>query len=569
MSETEILEVIAKGETLGIEFKSDRNMLSDRALVEAVVALSNSDGGLLLLGVEDATGEVTGLHPRHRGTGTPAALIANRTIPSLHVDVTEVSVRGVPVFVIEVPRAPGLVGTSDGYYARRRIKPDGAPESVPMNPFEIQQRMAYLRLVDFSAQPMPEIALSERDPLQRERMRATIRQNRFSDKALLELDDEDFDLALGLVREFSGRRLLTLAGVLFLTNESVIREHVPTYETAFQVLSGTNVLVNEFSRRPLVEVFDDFEMRFKARVEEREVMRGLYRMSVPNYDLTGFREAVVNALVHRDYAQMGTVVVKLDDAGLSISNPGGFVEGVTLDNLMNVEPKPRNPLLADISKRIGLAERTGRGIDRIFEGTLRFGRPRPSYARSTSTSVHLFVANAEPDFAFLDLLNAEESRTGKDFPFHSLLILAALRENRRLNCEALAKVMQTQVEVARSAVEELVEGGIVEAQGRGSSREYLLSARVYKRRGQELEYVRQAGLTEIEREQMVLKLLKQKPKIKRHDVMELCHIDGKQATALLAKMCKGGDLTRNGERRAAFYVASETFMCHDSAITRS
>ena len=124
-------------------------------------------------------------------------------------------------------------------------------------------------------------------------------------------------------------------------------------------------------------------------------------------------------------------------------------------------------------------------------------------------------------------------------------------------------------EVTRSAVEELVEGGIVEAQGRGSSREYLLSARVYKRRGQELEYVRQAGLTEIEREQMVLKLLKQKPKIKRHDVMELCHIDGKQATALLAKMCKGGDLTRNGERRAAFYVASETFMCHDSAITRS
>ena len=70
-----------------------------------------------------------------------------------------------------------------------------------------------------------------------------------------------------------------------------------------------------------------------------------------------------------------------------ISNPGGFVEGVTLDNLLVVEPKPRNPLLADAIKRIGLTERTGRGVDLIYEGLLRYGRPAPDYARSDPTTV--------------------------------------------------------------------------------------------------------------------------------------------------------------------------------------
>lgn len=51
---------------------------------------------------------------------------------------------------------------------------------------------------------------------------------------------------------------------------------------------------------------------------------------------------------------------------MTLSNPGGFVEGVTLENLLVTDPRPRNPLLADIAKRLGLAERTGRGIDLIF-----------------------------------------------------------------------------------------------------------------------------------------------------------------------------------------------------------
>ena len=82
---------------------------------------------------------------------------------------------------------------------------------------------------------------------------------------------------------------------------------------------------------------------------------------------------------------------------MTLSSPGGFIEGITLNNLLVVAPRSRNPLLADVVKRIGLAERTGRGIDRIYEGMLRYGRPAPDYATSDSSSVVLILQKSDAD----------------------------------------------------------------------------------------------------------------------------------------------------------------------------
>jgi ATP-dependent DNA helicase RecG len=125
----------------------------------------------------------------------------------------------------------------------------------------------------------------------------------------------------------------------------------------------------------------------------------------------------VNAIVHRDYTRLGAVHVRMETDGLVISNPGGFVEGVTLENLLVVEPKPRNPALADAIKRIGLSERTGRGVDLIFEGLVRYGRPEPDYSRSDSTTVTVRVSTAKADTAFLKVVLEEEQRTGMRMPF--------------------------------------------------------------------------------------------------------------------------------------------------------
>jgi ATP-dependent DNA helicase RecG len=139
--------------------------------------------------------------------------------------------------------------------------------------------------------------------------------------------------------------------------------------------------VNDFYRSPLLRIFEHVEEQFRARLVENEITVGLFRVPIPDQDPRAFREALVNALVHRDYTRLGAVHVRWETDAIVVSNPGGFVEGVTLDNLLVVEPRPRNPLLAAAVKRIGLAERTGRGIDVLYQGLLRYGRPAPDYRR--------------------------------------------------------------------------------------------------------------------------------------------------------------------------------------------
>lgn len=552
MDNCHLQTLLTGGETLQVEFKSDLKCLSDRDLIAAVVALANTEGGDLLLGVED-DGTVTGLHSNHRDTIGLTALIANRTSPPLSVRVESCSVGRQSIARIHVSKSRQLVATSDGLLQRRRLKSDGRPEAVPFYPYEFTQRQSVLGLTDPSALPVFGLTSRDLNPLERQRIREAIRRYG-GDSTLIPLADEELDGALGLVSTIEGVRHPTLAGLLFLGREGQLRQHIPASEVAFQVLEGTDVRVNEFFRKPLLQSFEEIERLFAARVAEKEVQVGLFRVPIPNFDRRAFREAFVNALVHRDYARLGAVHVRIDDDGMAISNPGGFVEGVTLQNLLVTEPRPRNPLLADIAKRIGLAERTGRGIDRIFEGLLRYGRPAPDYSRSDSTSVILRMSNAESDYDFLELVLRHEERTGRAMPLDSLIILSRLRQERRLTTNDLAPSIQKTEQEARAALEKLAEAGLVEAHGGGRARVYTLSAKIYRNTGQKAAYIRQAGFDPIQQEQMVLSYITKHGSIKRADVAELCRLSLPQAYHLLKRLKDEGKVVQHGVKRHAYYA---------------
>jgi ATP-dependent DNA helicase RecG len=410
------------------------------------------------------------------------------------------------------------------------------------------QRHSSLGLFDPSAVPLPEASLDDLNPLERERLRQIV--DRYGgDQALLSLSDEELDGVLGFTVRQSpeGPTVPTLTGLLLVGRETSIRRLVPTHEVAFQVLEGTDVKVNDFYRAPLLRVLESFLDRFSARVVEEEIQVGLFRVPVPSYDMRAFREAIVNALVHRDYTRLGAVHVRLDDDGLSISNPGGFVEGVNLQNLLTVEPRPRNPRLADVIKRVGLSERTGRGVDLIYEGLLRYGRPAPDYSRSDRYGVVLRMSNAAADTEFLRMVVQEEERTNTRLPLDALLVLSRLREERRLGMATLSEVLQKSESRTRSILERLVEAGMVEARGSGRGRTYILSAQVYQRAGDKSRYVRQAGFDAIQQRQMVLQFLETQGKIKRSETAELCRISPYQATRLLNPLRPGkGHLLRAG-----------------------
>jgi ATP-dependent DNA helicase RecG len=540
-------------ETLTVEFKSDQKRLPDRDLIEAITCLANTDGGELWLGVED-NGTPTGLHPDHRQLNGLVGLVAARTSPSLVVQVETVTFEGIEVARIQVPQAKGEVATSNGVYLRRRLRHDGTPECVPMLPHERTSRASTFGLSDVSAQPVAGSTLQDFDPLERDRLRQCI-ERYGGDRVLLELDDEALDGALGFtVRQLDGSRIPTLTGLLLVGREPSLRDLVSTHEFTFQVMALSAVRFNEFRRFPLLKALDWLETNFRPYNPEQELQIGLFRVPVPKVDMSAFREAIANALIHRDYHQLGAVHVRLEDEALIISNPGGLVDGVTIANLLTTEPRPRNPRLADAMKRIGIVERTGRGIDNIYRGLLRFGRPAPNYTRTNSNSVVLSLSTTEADQKFLKLVVEYENQLGNSLPIDSLIALAALLQAKRLSADELATFIQKDSLQARKTLELLNEAGLVQAHGITRSRTYTLASTVYQAAGNKAEYTRQVGFSTLQNEQLVLNYIEQHGQIKRAEVMELCRLSENQASKLLIKLRNQGRLRSHGTRGGTFYT---------------
>ena len=291
-----------------------------------------------------------------------------------------------------------------------------------------------------------------------------------------------------------------------------------------------------------------------ARNSEAEIEEGLFRISVFDFDKRAFREALVNAFCHRDYTMLGRVRVEINDDGLVISNPGGFVEGVNINNLLTAEPHGCNPALADVMKRIGLAERTGRGIDRIFEGSLLYRKPMPDYSESTDTLVKLFIPRGLPDKAFAKMISDEQERIGCALPVNSLLILNELKRNSRCTITELADVIHSTEVKVKTAIEKLVESGMVEAVGAGKNRNYMLSAQVYCQNKLTAEYVRQKGIDEIRYPEMIIEYTEKNGNRITRSEAALLKIDENKAYRLLSKIVKQGKLRLEGAGRFAYYV---------------
>ncbi len=550
-----IMKMIPNKETLTIEFKSDLKKLRDQDLVDAVIGMTNTEGGNLFLGVED-DGQITGVHVEHEDEIGAMALIANKTVPSVAVRAELLQGEGKNVLRIEIPMSRTIVASTDGKILRRRLKVDGTPENVPMYPYEITTRLSQLSLLDFSEQRVSDATIDDLDVNERQRLRNVIKMRK-GDKSLLELSDEELDKALRLVKEENGVLYPTVTGMLLIGKEERLRELIPTAKASFQVLEGTAVRINEQFAKPLLATFEIFENYMRAWNPEREMEYGLFRIPIPEFSEAAFREGLVNAFCHRDYSVLQMVRLAIEDEGLSISSPGGFIEGVNLNNLLTVEPHGRNQTLADALKRIGLAERTGRGIDRIYEGSIIYGRPLPDYAESTERYVKLFIQRAEPDLAFTRMISNEENRMGRMLPINSLLILSTLQTKRRASVSELSEVTHISEARIKANVERLFESGLVEASGNGKARAYILSAKVYKEQDNSIGYVRQTDIDKLRYEELVLKLTRQQGYVKRDDVRTLLNVTDSQAYRVLRKLADNGRLFLKGKGRSARYELVE------------
>ena len=551
--------IIPKNESLTVEFKSDLKKYPDSDIFEAVVAFANTEGGSLFLGVED-DGEITGVHELHKNPVTLSAYIANNTVPPVSIR-AEIIDEAKPVLQICVPKSySGIVATVSGKILRRRLKADGQPENIPMYPSEIATRLSDLRLLDYSTLPLTEASLDDFDPLELERMRQSI-LSYDGEKSLLELSNEELFKALGFVRDMNNRLMPTVLGLLMIGRADSIKRFIPTHQTSFQVLEGTNVLINDDFTLPILASIEKLNTYLEAWNPQREIEMGLFRMPAPDFDKRALREAIVNAYSHRDYTRMGRVRISITDEGLTISNPGGFIEGVTIKNLLTAEPHGRNPALTDALKRTGLAEKTGRGIDRIFEGSLIYGRTMPDYSASNTVTVSLFIPHSAPNIQIAEMVSNEQKRLGRPLPINTLLVLNYLKDAPRSDNHQISEALNLSETVVKTVLEKAIESGLVEAYGNGRGRNYILSKRVYQEANgnNNIGYVRQMDIDEARYLELIQNLAKNNEYISRSDVVQLLHINESKAYNLLKKLVSDGVLLPINKGRYAKYQYKNDF----------
>ncbi len=556
MTPEELRTLAAKGPTLDVAFVSDdRRERTDAELAEAVVCLANRAGdrpGWLFVGVED-DGRISGARFRHHHRTDPARVataIAHATRPALAARVSVVCVDGKDVVAIEVPSARTPVGTTDGTYLRRVVGSDGKPGCMPMHFHEMQTLQADRGLLDHSAQVLVDARFSDLDPLEVERYRRVIRESPGKgDARLAELPDLDLARALGVVSPDGGG--VRVAGLLLFGKEEALRTHVPAHEVAFQVLRGTELAVNDFFRWPLLRVAEEIGMRFRAQNRETELLCGLVRVGVPDYPPRAFREALANALIHRDYTRMGAVHVQWHADRIELSNPGGFPEGVGLDNLLVPSPRPRNPLLADCMKRAGIVERSARGIDTIYLELLRSGHPPPEYGRSGNRDVVLVMRGGASNLAWVELVVASE-RAGGPLSLDDLLVLAAAARTQRLTPDAARGATQGDAGTASAALERLCARGLLARLGADA---FALADAHRRALGLPQPDGRLVAGAATGAEDAVLAHVATHGRITRAQAAALHGLGTDQAKRLLASMAERGLIARKGDGRGAYYEA--------------
>src|SRR5262249_50828378 len=151
--------------------------------------------------------------------------------------------------------------------------------------------------------------------------------------------------------------------------------------------SGGEPVVVTRTASPLVEGFEAVITAIEARrVLTPMTLPSGQQIQIEDFPSRAVREALSNAVLHRDYQLDGPVVVSHSPQIFEVVSPGPLVAGVTPENILTHESKPRNPALARMARILGLAEEVGVGVDRMYREMLFAGNQPPTIV-STPSSV--------------------------------------------------------------------------------------------------------------------------------------------------------------------------------------
>lgn len=467
-----------EGENL--EFKSARGGFHFEELGRYCCALANEGGGRIILGVTDA-------RPR-QVVGTKAFEQPERTrkglcerIP-LAIDFEEINhpdcAPDSRVLVFNVPPRPlGIPIKYDGRYWMR--KEDSLVEMSEDRLRDIFAESGH----DFSADVCPGLTMADLDaPAVGDfRRRWIAKAIKAEDQSLVErLQSLSPEQLLTDAEAIVDENLTYAALVLFGTQQAVSK-HLAPAEVVFEYrssdASGPAQDRKEF-RKGFFCYYDELWNQINLRNDKQDFQEGLFVTPISTFNERPVREAILNAVSHRNYQLGGSIFIRQFPRRLEIDSPGGLPVGITLDNILDRQ-NPRNRRVAEILTRCGLVERSGQGMNLIYEELIKQSKPAPDFSRTDQYQVGLTLHGTVEDPAFVRFVEKVSRETTAFFSTHDWLLMSAASRG-----EKLPKGFENRV--AR-----LIDLGIIE---RGKGRTFMLSRRFYKFVGKTGDYTRKKGL---------------------------------------------------------------------------
>lgn len=208
---------------------------------------------------------------------------------------------------------------------------------------------------------------------------------------------------------------------------------------------------------------------------------GLFVWDIQTFNEKVIREAILNAVSHRDYRLHGSVFIRQYPKKIEIVSPGGFPPGITPDNIL-FRQSPRNRRIAEAFARCGLVERSGQGADRMFEESIKESKPRPDFAGTDDYQVSLTLKGEVQNPRFLMFLQQVTVEGYGPFTTQDFLVLDAVQREEQVPPNL------------KDRLRFLEERGIIEVTGRGRGARPILSRRFYAFLGKKGIYTRKRGL---------------------------------------------------------------------------
>lgn len=364
----DLVELLKRPEGKTLEFK--RDLSGPLGVVKTIVAFANTAGGTLLLGVEDGSRHVRGVSDPLKTEERLANLISDRISPRLMPEIEILRWRRTQVLAVLVHPSPGRPhwlsreGPVDGVYVRVGSTNRRADAEM------VEELRRYARGDGFDEQPMPELDSEAID----------FRAASESFDGVRTLARRDLE-TLRLVTAHQGRKVPTVGGMLLFGRDR--ERYFPDAWIQAGRFDGTDKrrIVDQLEIHSLparaVEEAIGFVSKHALHGAEIGRVRRQERWSLPPIAV---REAVINAVVHADYAQRGAPLrVSIFEDRLEVESPGLLPFGLTVEDLPRGVSKLRNRVIGRVFHALGLIEQWGSGVQRMTAACLEAGHPAPVF----------------------------------------------------------------------------------------------------------------------------------------------------------------------------------------------